>query len=90
MAISPKEKTTLHKKFARQKTMQTDGLGIRLYTYIPLKIKIKMGEWDSILHSIHAHYSQKNKMYFLKNLKARAWIIQEIQQGCKVGTISQP
>jgi hypothetical protein len=46
VAISPKEKTTLHKEFARQKTMQTDGLGIRLspyHTYIPLKIKLRWG-----------------------------------------------
>ncbi len=73
MAISPKEKTTLHKKFARQKTMQTDGLDIRLSPYRYLhntQNQIKMGERDSILHSIHPHYSKKQLDILFEKLES--------------------
>jgi hypothetical protein len=73
VAISPKEKTTLHKKFARQKTMQTDGLGLRLSPYRYLHTtqnQIKMGEWDSILRSIHSHHSKKEEDILFEKLES--------------------
>jgi hypothetical protein len=54
-------------------TMQTDGLGIRLSPYRYLHTtqnQIKMGEWDSILHSIHSHYSKKKLDILFEKLES--------------------